>query len=110
MHIPSIVCTSSLLFLKHPIYILQDTDDDNIPDWLDPDDDGDGVPTRCEDVDRDGDPTNDDTNDNGKAKYLDPLDRISICTAAPALTPVGLVALVSLLSAIAAVAIVRKRR
>lgn len=47
-----------------------DTDDDNIPDYADPDDDGDGVLTKYEDIDGDGDPTND-IGMNGIPKYLD---------------------------------------
>ncbi len=49
-----------------------DTDNDGIPNFLDPDDDGDGVGTRFEDLDNDGDPTNDDSNGNGIPNYLDP--------------------------------------
>lgn len=49
-----------------------DTDNDEIPNFLDPDDDGDGVGTRFEDLDNDGDPTNDDSNGNGTPNYLDP--------------------------------------
>ncbi|MEC3908867.1 FKBP-type peptidyl-prolyl cis-trans isomerase [Tamlana sp. 2201CG12-4] len=48
-----------------------DTDGDTFPDYFDADDDGDGVPTRNEDIDKDGDPTND-IGKNGIPKYLDP--------------------------------------
>ncbi|MFT4740188.1 MAG: gliding motility-associated-like protein/uncharacterized repeat protein (TIGR01451 family), partial [Marivirga sp.] len=48
-----------------------DTDGDGIPDYLDGDDDGDGVPTIDEDIDGDGDPTNDDTDGDGIPDYLD---------------------------------------
>lgn len=48
-----------------------DSDEDGIPNYLDADDDGDGVPTRNEDIDGDGDPTND-IGANGIPKYLDP--------------------------------------
>ncbi|WP_191072944.1 tandem-95 repeat protein [Mesoflavibacter profundi] len=60
-----------------------DTDNDGIPDWLDPDDDGDGIDTVNEDygdtdisdgsVDSTGDnnPTNDDTDGDGIPDYLD---------------------------------------
>lgn len=48
-----------------------DTDNDDIPNFLDVDDDGDGVPTRYEDVNNDGDPTNDDTDGDGTPNYLD---------------------------------------
>ncbi len=53
-----------------------DTDNDGVPDYLDPDDDGDGVPTQDEDVDGDGDPTNDDTDNDGVPNYLDPIENI----------------------------------
>lgn len=48
-----------------------DTDDDGIANFIDVDDDGDGVLTRNEDIDGDGDPTND-IGMNGIPKYLDP--------------------------------------
>lgn len=48
-----------------------DTDGDNIPDYLDMDDDGDGIPTAQEDLDGDGDLTNDDTDGDGVPNYLD---------------------------------------
>jgi MYXO-CTERM domain-containing protein len=48
-----------------------DTDGDGEPDVLDPDDDGDGVDTVDEDLDMDGDPTNDDTDMDGVPNYLD---------------------------------------
>jgi len=47
-----------------------DTDLDELPDYIDLDDDGDGVPTINEDIDGDGDPTND-IGVNGIPKYLD---------------------------------------
>ncbi len=53
---------------------LQDTDGDGTPDWRDPDDDGDGIPTEDEDRDGDGDPTNDDSDGDGTPDYLDPDD------------------------------------
>ncbi|MGC9399594.1 MAG: CARDB domain-containing protein [Anaerolineae bacterium] len=51
-----------------------DTDGDGTLDALDPDDDGDGIPTVDEDVNGDGDPTNDDTDGDGIPNYLDPDD------------------------------------
>ena len=48
-----------------------DTDNDGTIDALDNDDDGDGVLTSFEDVDGDGDPTNDDTDMDGTPNYLD---------------------------------------
>jgi hypothetical protein len=48
-----------------------DTDSNGIPDYFDADDDGDGIPTINEDIDKDGDPTND-IGKNGIPKYLDP--------------------------------------
>lgn len=50
-----------------------DTDGDTTPNFLDADDDGDGVPTINEDLNNDGDPTNDLNNDNPPIPlYLDP--------------------------------------
>ena len=49
----------------------EDTDDDGLIDALDPDDDGDGVPTAMEDYDGDGNPVNDDTDLDGTPDYLD---------------------------------------
>ena len=48
-----------------------DTDNDDIPNFLDNDDDGDGVLTINEDIDNDGDPTNDDDDSDGIPNYLD---------------------------------------
>ena len=48
-----------------------DTDGDNIANYIDGDDDGDGVLTINEDIDGDGDPTND-IGSNGIPRYLDP--------------------------------------
>lgn len=53
---------------------LPNRDGDELADWRDPDDDGDGVPTAQEDIDGDGDPTNDDTDGDGTPDYLDPDD------------------------------------
>lgn len=54
-----------------------DTDNDNIPDYLDFDDDGDGILTRYEDIDNDGNPMNDDADGDGIPNYLDSDTRIS---------------------------------
>jgi FKBP-type peptidyl-prolyl cis-trans isomerase len=48
-----------------------DTDGDNIPDYVDTDDDGDGIKTIDEDTNGDGDPRNDDTDGDGIPNYLD---------------------------------------
>ena len=48
-----------------------DTDGDNIPDYLDRDDDGDGTLTRNEDLDNDGNPLNDDSDGDSIPNYLD---------------------------------------
>ena len=48
-----------------------DTDEDLIPDFLDPDDDGDNILTKYEDLDEDGDPRNDDSDNDGIPNYLD---------------------------------------
>ena len=52
-----------------------DTDSDGIPNYLDVDDDNDGIPTKLEDTNRDGIWTNDDSNANGLAAYLDPTEK-----------------------------------
>ena len=48
-----------------------DTDGDGNPNYFDSDDDGDGIPTTNEDLNEDGDPTND-IGKNGIPNYLDP--------------------------------------
>ncbi|WP_197505836.1 tandem-95 repeat protein [Urechidicola croceus] len=54
-----------------PDYTPQDTDGDGVDDFQDTDDDGDGIDTADEDIDNDGDPTNDDTDGDGIPDYLD---------------------------------------
>ncbi len=49
----------------------RDSDGDGTPDYADTDDDGDGVLTSVEDVDGNGDATNDDTDNDGTPNYLD---------------------------------------
>ncbi len=49
-----------------------DTDNDGIPDYLDTDDDDDGIPTIEEDGNGDGNLTNDDCDSDGTVDYLDP--------------------------------------
>ena len=48
-----------------------DTDEDNLANYIDVDDDGDGVLTINEDLNNDGDPTNDDSDNDGIPNYLD---------------------------------------
>jgi hypothetical protein len=48
-----------------------DTDSDGIFNYLDTDDDGDGIPTVDEDINGDGDYSNDDTDGDGIPNYLD---------------------------------------
>uniref|UniRef100_UPI0026285909 T9SS type B sorting domain-containing protein n=1 Tax=uncultured Tenacibaculum sp. TaxID=174713 RepID=UPI0026285909 len=48
-----------------------DSDGDGVSDYQDSDDDGDGVLTADEDINNDGDPTNDDTDGDGTPDYLD---------------------------------------
>lgn len=47
------------------------TDGDTLPNYLDFDDDGDNIPTKDEDLNKDGDPTNDDTDGDNIPNYLD---------------------------------------
>ena len=49
----------------------EDSDGDGRPDFNDPDDDNDSILTRDEDVNEDGDPSNDDTDGDGIPDYLD---------------------------------------
>ncbi len=51
-----------------------DTDGDSTLDYLDTDDDGDGIPTASEDANGNGDPTDDDTDGDSIPDYLDPDD------------------------------------
>lgn len=51
-----------------------DSDGDMLIDALDPDDDNDSILTALEDLDADGDPSNDDTNMDSVPNYLDPDD------------------------------------
>lgn len=51
--------------------ILLDTDHDGIPNYLDNDDDGDNLLTFLEDYNRNGNPSDDDTNSSGTADYLE---------------------------------------
>ncbi|MFS4416283.1 Calx-beta domain-containing protein [Maribacter sp. 2307ULW6-5] len=53
---------------------LPDTDGTEDVNYRDFDDDGDGMDTPDEDMDGDGDPTNDDTDGDGTPDYLDPMD------------------------------------
>lgn len=58
--------------IDDPTTDLPDTDSDGIPDYRDMDDDDDGIETRDEDLDLDGDFTNDDSDEDGMPNYLDP--------------------------------------
>lgn len=49
----------------------EDTDNDNLPNYLDNDDDGDGITTIDEDYNRNGNPADDDTDNSGVADYLE---------------------------------------
>jgi len=58
--------------MDDPRNVLPDTDSDDIPDYRDTDDDGDGIPTIDEDANNDGNYANDDSNGNGIPDYLEP--------------------------------------
>ena len=51
-----------------------DTDGDGIPDYLDEDDDNDGIPSTDEDTNGNGNLEDDDSDGDGIPNYLDPLD------------------------------------
>ncbi len=54
--------------------ICPDADGDGVADYLDDDDDNDGIPTADEDVNGNGNPADDDSDGDGIPDYLDPLD------------------------------------
>ncbi|MDC6354736.1 MULTISPECIES: gliding motility-associated C-terminal domain-containing protein [unclassified Robiginitalea] len=58
--------------IDNPAEDLPDTDGTEDVNYRDVDDDGDGIDTPDEDADEDGDPTNDDTDNDGTPDYLDP--------------------------------------
>ena len=58
--------------IDNPYNDLPNTDGDNEVDYRDTDDDNDGILSREEDQNIDGDYTNDDTNKNGTPDYLEP--------------------------------------
>ncbi|OWW23383.1 hypothetical protein B4Q04_20645 [Zobellia sp. OII3] len=60
--------------IDDPANDLPDTDGTEDVNYRDLDDDGDGIDTPDEDVDQDGDPTNDDTDNDDTPNYLDPTD------------------------------------
>ncbi|MFK7813154.1 MAG: gliding motility-associated C-terminal domain-containing protein [Maribacter sp.] len=60
--------------INDPENDLPDTDGTEDVNYRDIDDDGDGMNTTDEDVDGDGDPTNDDSDGDGTPDYLDPDD------------------------------------
>lgn len=51
--------------------LTENTDGDSFPNYIDLDDDNDGILTKDEDPNGDNDPTNDDTDGDGKPNYLD---------------------------------------
>jgi len=57
--------------INDPLNDLPDTDGTEDVDYRDIDDDGDGVSTLDEDLDNDGDPFNDDSDNDGQPNYLD---------------------------------------
>ncbi len=57
---------------------LEDFDDDGWRDWRDVDDDGDGIPTKFEDLNNDGILANDDFDNDGHPEYLDLRDECEL--------------------------------
>lgn len=53
---------------------IPDSDHDGIPDYLDPDDDNDTIPSVQEDINNNGNPQDDDTDGDGLPNYIDPDD------------------------------------
>ena len=64
--------------IDNPLTDLPNTDEDDEVDYRDADDDDDGIATIDEDVNGDGDWSNDDINNNGIPNYLDP-DLVVAC-------------------------------
>lgn len=62
--------------IDDPINDLPNTDNDGESDYRDTDDDGDGLPTIDEDVNKDGDYANDDADEDGTPDYLDYPDSV----------------------------------
>ena len=58
--------------IDDPRIVLPDTDGDGVPDYRDTDDDGDGIASKNEDLNNDGNYANDDSNGNGTPEYLKP--------------------------------------
>lgn len=66
-------CADPLANITGSASPLQDTDGDGTRDWRDTNDDNDPYPTQYEDLNGDGDFSNDDTNHDGIPEYLDPI-------------------------------------
>ncbi len=66
--------------IDDPANDLPDTDGTEDVNYRDIDDDGDGIETPDEDLDGDGDPTNDDTDGDGVPDYLDPVNEPPVDT------------------------------
>ena len=60
--------------IEVPLLDLPNTDSDEEPNYRDLDDDGDEIPTPEEDMNGDGDPTNDDSDGDGTPDFLDDTD------------------------------------
>lgn len=75
--------------MDDPYNDLPDTDGDGIPDYRDADDDGDGIASRDEDTNTDGNYANDDSNDNGIPDYLEPDAQVDEMEIFNVLTPNG---------------------
>ena len=75
--------------MDNPRDSLPDTDGDEIPDYRDTDDDGDGIPSRDEDTNNDGNYANDDSNGNGIPEYLEPNAITDEITIFNVITPNG---------------------
>ena len=75
--------------INNPYSDLPNTDNDDESDYRDIDDDDDGILTKDEDMNSDGDLSNDDSNNNGVPEYLEPNGSVDEIQVFNVITPNG---------------------